>query len=175
MAKKKSKSEGDARQRVPITHEVLDYTPVAIPLRFSGESRFNETIRQIIRSEELAKLAEEHGDETFEEANDFNVGDDYDPTSPYEENYDPVDEEAIRRLTSQSLETSISERLEKLETMLGRKKDGDTDTNERRMEHGNDRPRGRNKIGKGKSKPKQDADDERSVQQTDSSDTRSDE
>lgn len=49
-----------------------------------------ERIRGIIRGERLKQEMEAAGRETFEEADDFDVGDDYDPSSPYEEVFDPV-------------------------------------------------------------------------------------
>lgn len=63
-------------------HEVLDSTPIAVPVKFRGISH-EDTIRQIIR-QELSRAAQEDGDESFEEADDFDVGDDYDPMSPWE-------------------------------------------------------------------------------------------
>lgn len=49
-----------------------------------------ERIQAIIRGEKLRAEMEASGNETFEEADDFEVGDDYDPSSPYEEIFDPV-------------------------------------------------------------------------------------
>jgi len=65
--------------------EKLDVTPVAIPLRFTRASNLNEVVRQMVRSEELRRLAEQAGAESFDEADDFSVDDDDDPRSPYEE------------------------------------------------------------------------------------------
>lgn len=69
--------------------EVLDQTPRAIPLKhLRSRSSRDEDIRALIR-QELSLRAEEQGHETFEEADDFEVGDDYDPESPYEMMFDP--------------------------------------------------------------------------------------
>lgn len=75
MAKKKRIS--------PTAVEKLDDTPVAVPLKFKAVETSTERMRRIIR-EEMSRAAEDQGHETFEEADDFDVGDDYDPRSPYE-------------------------------------------------------------------------------------------
>lgn len=69
--------------------EYPDPTPIAPPLGFIKQPTLAETMRQMIRSEALKNAARESGHETFEEADDFDVGDDYDPRSPYEETFDP--------------------------------------------------------------------------------------
>lgn len=67
--------------------ELMDSTPVASTLRFKPKSEY-QRIREIIMHELSTKAAEAEL-ETFEEANDFDVGDDFDPTTPYEEQFDP--------------------------------------------------------------------------------------
>lgn len=69
--------------------EYPDPTPVAPPVGFIKQPTLAETMRQMIRSEELKKYARESGAETFEESEDFDVGDDFDPMSPHEELFDP--------------------------------------------------------------------------------------
>lgn len=68
--------------------EVLDQTPTAIPLKHLRQRNRDDDIRAMIR-EELSRQSAESGQESFEEADDFDVGDDYDPTSPYEDLFDP--------------------------------------------------------------------------------------
>lgn len=68
-------------------HEILDDTPVAIPTKFSRPPTLAEQVRQLVKGAMSAQAAEQ-GYETFEEADDFMVGDDYDPTSPYEMDFD---------------------------------------------------------------------------------------
>lgn len=63
--------------------------PIAPPLGYIKQPSITERIRDMVRSEHLRLAAESAGAETFEEANDFDVGDDYDPSSPYEEVFDP--------------------------------------------------------------------------------------
>lgn len=69
--------------------EYPDPTPVAPPLGFIKQPTLAETMRAMIQGEALRRAARESGLETFEEADDFEVGDDYDPTSPYEEVFEP--------------------------------------------------------------------------------------
>lgn len=63
--------------------EVLDDTPVAIPVRFRRTDNLTERVKEIIRTQ-ASIAAQSAGFETFEEADDFYVGDDYDPRSPHE-------------------------------------------------------------------------------------------
>ncbi|UDN67897.1 hypothetical protein [robinz microvirus RP_175] len=71
--------------------EVPDTTPVV--LRFRGRETTNfDDIRQFIRRE-MSDAAARGGQETFEEANDFDVGDDDMPKSPHEYSADQEDED----------------------------------------------------------------------------------
>jgi len=74
----------DARGR-----EKPDPIPLSPPLGYKKHPTLREQIRDMIRSEKLRQEVEAAGLETFEEADDFDVGDDYDPRSPYEEVFDP--------------------------------------------------------------------------------------
>lgn len=70
--------------------EVLDQTPVAIPGGFEKPETMAEMIRRLAPNI-LSRMAENEGMETFEESEDFEIDDDsFDPTSPYEEVFDPV-------------------------------------------------------------------------------------
>lgn len=64
--------------------EVLDNTPVSIPARFRRVKNLAEQIRETIANEEFRAYLNSQDLETPEEADDFDVGDDYDPRSPYE-------------------------------------------------------------------------------------------
>lgn len=79
--------------------EVLDPTPMAVPTHLRRPPTLQEQIRMMVRSEELRRAVSDAGGETFEEADDFDVGDDFDPTSPYEEAFDPPVEEDRAYLT----------------------------------------------------------------------------
>lgn len=73
--------------------EIMDPTPIAPPIGYKKAPSISETIRNLIRSERLKQEAAAQGYETFEEADDFDVGDDFDPTSPYEEVFEPLPKE----------------------------------------------------------------------------------
>lgn len=66
--------------------EIPDPTPLAIPAHVKFIER--DHIRDIIR-QELSRHAQQEDFETWEESDDFDCDDDYDPTSPYEEQFDP--------------------------------------------------------------------------------------
>lgn len=70
--------------------EIPDPTPLAPPLGYKKQPTLAEQMRAMVISEKLKAEARAAGAETFEEADDFNVGDDYDPTSPYEEIFEPL-------------------------------------------------------------------------------------
>lgn len=67
--------------------EILDSTPMQPPLGFQKTPSMFDVMRKMIadRERELAQA----GYETAEEADDFDVDDDFDPSSPYEHNFDP--------------------------------------------------------------------------------------
>lgn len=67
-----------------------DPTPVAPPIGHRPSDPLHLRIRQMIISEKLRLEAEAAGMETLDEADDFDVGDDFDPNSPYEEHFDPI-------------------------------------------------------------------------------------
>lgn len=69
--------------------EVLDDTPVALPVRFQRAETLVEQVRRLVRGE-LSGAATLAGWESFDEADDFNVGDDYEPSSPHELDDDQV-------------------------------------------------------------------------------------
>lgn len=69
--------------------EQPDPTPMAPPIGYNRQPSLAERIRAMVVSEKLKQEAIEAGFETFEESDDFDVGDDYDPTSPYEEVFEP--------------------------------------------------------------------------------------
>lgn len=72
--------------------ELMDPTPIAPPIGYKKSPSIAEQIRAMVRSEKLRQEAEAEGYETFEEADDFDVGDDFDPKSPYEEVFEPLPE-----------------------------------------------------------------------------------
>lgn len=67
--------------------EILDPTPAALPVHWKKPPSLHDQIRKFIKSEVHAQALGAMDLETFEEANDFDVGDDYDPQSPWEEQF----------------------------------------------------------------------------------------
>jgi hypothetical protein len=70
-------------------HELPDPKPIAPPVGWKKPVPIQERIAKTVR-EELSRMAEEKGMETFEDADDFDVPEeDSDFESPYELNFDP--------------------------------------------------------------------------------------
>lgn len=106
MPPRMTKSELDEKGR-----EKVDGVPLAPPIGYRKEVSQTERIRNMIRSEHLRMAAELAGKETFEEADDFDVGDDLDPSSPYEVIFDPVDIEARKRLRDDEWRALVESRI----------------------------------------------------------------
>jgi len=70
--------------------EVLDKTPIAPPIGYNKTKSMMEIVREMVVSEKLAMDARSAGYETFEESEDFDVDDDFDPSTPYENDFDPT-------------------------------------------------------------------------------------
>lgn len=69
--------------------EILDPTPISVPVGFKRPIPLNERIREMVRRE-ASEYARSLDMDTFEEADDFDTGDDdLDPRSPWEEDFDP--------------------------------------------------------------------------------------
>ena len=67
--------------------EIVSSVPMQPPVGYNPQPSMVEIIRNQIR---LAGLeAQANGMESFEEADDFDVEDDFDPSSPYEEVFEP--------------------------------------------------------------------------------------
>jgi len=73
----------------PDGREVVSSVPMAPPIGWKKQPSMIDHIRNLVRSERLRQEVEAAGFETPEEADDFDIGDDYDPQSPYEHNFDP--------------------------------------------------------------------------------------
>lgn len=70
-------------------YEIPDNTPVELPTRLRVSVNRVTQMRQLIRAE-LSRQAADQGDETFEEADDFDLPDGEEWFSPYEEDFEPV-------------------------------------------------------------------------------------
>lgn len=79
--------------------EVVDPTPVAPPVGYKKQPTIWEQQRALIRSE-LSRQAEAQGFESFEESDDFEVGDDYDPKTPYEADFEPSTSEVQKAFSA---------------------------------------------------------------------------
>lgn len=66
--------------------EDLDPSPVAMPLGSRRPERLEDQIARLVRSEQYKMSM--MGDDTIEEANDFDVEEDFNPQSPYEAEFD---------------------------------------------------------------------------------------
>jgi len=86
--------------------ENLDPQPMAPPVGFKPAPSLAEQIREMVRSEKLAREAAEAGFETFEESDDFDVGDDFDPRTPYEEIFDSQSVAEMRK-TKETAEVPV--------------------------------------------------------------------
>lgn len=67
--------------------EILDPTPMALPAGMKKPESLHDQIRRLIKSERLQQALEQAGYETEEEANDFDTGEDLDPSTPFEEQF----------------------------------------------------------------------------------------
>lgn len=68
---------------------IADPLPLEPPIGYKRTPPLAEQIRAMVRGEALAHAARNSGKETFEEADDFDVDDDFDPQAPYEEVFEP--------------------------------------------------------------------------------------
>lgn len=87
--------------------EVLDATPVALPLGYEHPETTEQIVARLLRSETLARLAAQQGVETFAEFMDFGDESDDDPSTPYEEFYDPVFRRMTTRLELEELDRTL--------------------------------------------------------------------
>lgn len=87
--------------------EVVSSTPVAPPIGYVKQPSLYEQMRAMVR-QELSAAAEAAGAESFEEADDFDVGD-FDPTSPFEEVFDPTPVSELRRRAAEAEASSPAE------------------------------------------------------------------
>lgn len=82
--------------------ETLDATPVAIPVKFHRPPSLQEQIARYTR-QHLNKIAAQEGKESFEEANDFDVGEDELPPSQHEIDFDARGEAEFEKFATRTL------------------------------------------------------------------------
>lgn len=69
---------------------VLDPTPLAPPIGYKKQPSMVEIVRDMVQRERLAQEAEAAGYETFDESEDFDIGDDFElMPSPWVNEFDP--------------------------------------------------------------------------------------
>lgn len=101
----------------PAGREVLDPVPMAPPVKLDRGMTQAEHVRRLVRNE-LSLAAVEEGEESFEEADDFDTGEDDDfPMTQYEREFDPE----YLRLKDEALAQRQRERDEEKSGVKGRK------------------------------------------------------
>lgn len=77
----------------PNGEEIPDSRPVEMPIGFKRPKTLQETMRDLLRSEEVRRAMDARDLDTFDEADDFDDEDNDDPigkATPYEEHFDPL-------------------------------------------------------------------------------------
>lgn len=87
--------------------ETLDPTPVEMPLGMHRPLSIQETIAKYIQTANY--VAQMSGAETFEEAEDFDVDDEMDPSSPWEREFDPLSGKEMYRGERRFMDQSRAE------------------------------------------------------------------
>lgn len=71
-------------------YECVDPRPLSIPVGLEKPESLQEKLVRLVRNEVFAQDLANKDIESFKEADDFDISDDpIDPTTPYEENFDP--------------------------------------------------------------------------------------
>lgn len=149
--------------------ELPDGVPMAPPVGYKSGPTLQDTILHMLRHQTLRAAADAEGFDSPEEADDFNIEDDpLDPATEYEAEFFSEDELRSRL-------TEYDSRFRKKPPAKEAGEDGNTEPDERRVVDDNGSPRGGDKVVKGKSVKKSNANDERSVSEADSSASGSDE
>lgn len=85
--------------------ELPDPVPMAPPIGYKKQPSMVDMIRNMVRSEALRQAAEKSGHESFEDADDFETGDDDDPSTPYEEVFEPTPVDELKRRAAEATRT----------------------------------------------------------------------
>jgi len=134
--------------------EVPDPVPMAPPIGYKKEPSMTERIRAMVRSEHVRLAAMKAGAETFEEADDFEIGDDYDPTSPFEEVFDPVDRDARMLLRDEEYRAKVEARLGEFKPLVKEPPNGSNAKSDKgRMDDSVKRSEGSGKVGESNREP----------------------
>ncbi len=71
-------------------HEIPSDKPLAVPAGFQIPETLNEQVARLVRHERFNQAMGQGDEDTFDEADDFDVGEDFDPFAPHEQVFDPV-------------------------------------------------------------------------------------
>lgn len=71
--------------------ELPDPTPIAPPVGYIKQPSLSQLIREMVVREHQRLKSQGEDYESPDEAEDFDVDDDFDPSSPWEENFDPLE------------------------------------------------------------------------------------
>lgn len=95
-------------------HELPDPVPMAPPVGYRRQPSMFEVVRDMVKSERLRAETEAAGFESFEDADDFVIGDDYDPHSPYEAQFEglPIAELRKRQRDGEAADLELRKRYE---------------------------------------------------------------
>lgn len=72
----------------PEGREIPDPVSLVQEVSWRDPPNIEATIQSFLAEQRIREALHEQGQETFEEADDFEVGDDFDPTSPYEGDFE---------------------------------------------------------------------------------------
>lgn len=87
--------------------EHLDPVPLQPPLGYNKQPSLTETIRAMVRQQ--ARLEKDNDPETFEEADDFEIEEDMDPHSRWENDFEPSIKELKARYEARLAEEAAAE------------------------------------------------------------------
>lgn len=99
--------------------EVLDPTPMQPPLGYKKTPSLSEQIQQQVRIAQLKMLEDMALEETEDEADDFEIGDDYEPLSKHENDHMP----SLANLKKKAAEINAAIKKRNLELAIEANKD----------------------------------------------------
>lgn len=94
--------------------EVLDPVPMEPPIGYQRTETMFDIIQRQVRDAILQKEIDAQGYETFEEADDFEIGDDFEPYSAHENDLDPDFKQIVK-------DVEISKKLAEKQTQAAAK------------------------------------------------------
>lgn len=134
--------------------EYPDPVPMAPPVGWNAPPTMAQFIRQFVRQELVNRELANAGFETFDEADDLDIPDDLDPHSSYEDEFEPLTDEARSDIKSSLGQTKETD-------------DGKSSFNKGRVDDSNVGDGQSDKVKSGKSKSEQKSDNDGSVPKAD--------